>query len=110
MYFNLFYTFNSPKPSPTTYAKPRNTNRGSLPKHLPRIEEVLAPDSTICSCGAERHVIGEDASERLDIINVFIGLILIFAVLADIWIRQNNLIGQIKDRWQKNRTLPGEST
>jgi len=49
-------------------AKPRNTNRGSFPKHLPRIEEVLAPDSTICGCGAERHVIGEDASERLDII------------------------------------------
>ena len=54
---------------PTSRAtKPRNTNRGSLPKHLPRIEEVIAPDSTICGCGAERHVIGEDTSERLDII------------------------------------------
>ena len=30
-----------PKPSP---AKPRNANRGSLPKHLPRIEEVIEPD------------------------------------------------------------------
>ncbi len=49
-------------------AKPRNTNRGSLPKHLHRIEEVIAPDSTIYGCGAERHVIGEDVSERLDII------------------------------------------
>lgn len=49
-------------------AKPRDTNRGSLPKHLPRIEEVIVPDSTICGCGAERHVIGEDTSERLDII------------------------------------------
>ncbi|MCK8462807.1 IS66 family transposase [Aliiroseovarius sp. S1339] len=49
-------------------AKPRNTNRGSLPKHLPRIEEIIKPDSTICACGAERHVIGEDESERLDII------------------------------------------
>ncbi|KIN70356.1 putative transposase [Sulfitobacter donghicola DSW-25 = KCTC 12864 = JCM 14565] len=54
-------------PAPPT-AKPRKTNRGSLPKHLPRIEEVIAPDSTICGCGAERHVIGEDVSERLDII------------------------------------------
>jgi transposase len=54
---------------PTSRAtKPRNTNRGSLPKHLPRIEEIIAPDSTTCGCGAERHVIGEDASERLDII------------------------------------------
>ena len=26
------------------------------------------PDSTVCNCGAERHVIGEDVSERLDII------------------------------------------
>jgi len=49
-------------------AKPRKTNRGSLPKHLLRIEEVIAPDSTVCGCGAERHVIGEDTSERLDII------------------------------------------
>lgn len=29
--------------------------RGVLPKHLPRVEEVIAPDST--TCGAERHVI-----------------------------------------------------
>jgi transposase len=49
-------------------AKPRTTNRGSLPKHLPRIEEVIEPDSTICGCGGERHVISEDISERLDII------------------------------------------
>lgn len=49
-------------------AKPRNTNRGSLPKHLLRIEEAIVPDNTICSCGAERHVIGEDVCERLDVI------------------------------------------
>ena len=49
-------------------AKPRNTNRGSLPKHLPRIEEVIEPEQTLCGCGTERHVIGEDTSERLDII------------------------------------------
>ena len=55
-------------PSTPRITKPRNTNRGSLPKHLPRIEEVITPDSMICGCGAERHVIGEDTSERLDII------------------------------------------
>ena len=48
--------------------KPRNTNRGSLPKHLPRIEEVIEPEQTLCGCGAERHMIGEDKTERLDII------------------------------------------
>ncbi|QIE47665.1 IS66 family transposase (plasmid) [Pseudohalocynthiibacter aestuariivivens] len=55
-------------PPASRSAKPRNTNRGSLPKHLTRIEEVIEPDSTTCGCGAERHVIGEDTSERLDII------------------------------------------
>jgi transposase len=29
---------------------------------------VIAPDSKTCGCGAERHVIGEDTSERLDIV------------------------------------------
>jgi len=48
--------------------EPRRTNRGSLPKHLPRVEEILEPESIICDCGCERHVIGEDVSERLDII------------------------------------------
>ena len=48
--------------------EPRRTNRGSLPQHLPRVEEVIAPDSIICDCGCERHIIGEDVSERLDIV------------------------------------------
>lgn len=47
---------------------PRKSNRGHLPKHLPHIEEVIEPEDTQCSCGAERHIIGEDTSERLDII------------------------------------------
>ena len=55
-------------PPASRSAKPRNTNRGSLPKHLPRIEEVIAPDNMTCGCGGERHIIGEDTSERLDII------------------------------------------
>lgn len=46
----------------------RKINRGSLPKHLPRIEEIIEPESTACDCGHERHVIGEDVSERLDIV------------------------------------------
>ena len=47
-------------------AKPRAANRGSLPKHLPRIEEVIVPDSLTCVCGGCLHCIGEDVSERLD--------------------------------------------
>ena len=46
----------------------RKANRGSLPKHLERIEEIIEPDDIACACGTERHVIGEDVSERLDVI------------------------------------------
>ena len=53
--------------APVRPAKPRQTNRGSLPKHLERVEVVIEPEFS-CACGAERHVIGEDVSERLDII------------------------------------------
>lgn len=53
-------------PPKTTAPKPR-IGRGVLPKHLPRIEEIIAPD-VICGCGAERHIIGEDVSKRLDIV------------------------------------------
>ncbi|WIJ25058.1 IS66 family transposase [Devosia sp. RR2S18] len=49
-------------------AKPRSTNRGSLPKHLPRIEEIIEPESLVCGCGGGLHCIGEDVSERLDVI------------------------------------------
>jgi len=48
--------------------RPRKANRGALPKHLPRIEEVIEPETLVCACGSERHMIGEDVSERLDII------------------------------------------
>lgn len=48
--------------------RPRKANRGSLPKHLPRVEEVIEPENIVCACGCERHVIGEDLSERLDIV------------------------------------------
>lgn len=53
--------------APVRPSKPRQTNRGSLPKHLERVEVIIEPDLS-CACGAARHVIGEDVSERLDII------------------------------------------
>ena len=47
--------------------KKRRANRGHLPKHLPREEVVIEPDNKNClCCGGALHVIGEDASERLD--------------------------------------------
>ena len=53
--------------APVRSPKPRQTNRGSLPKHLERVEVVIEP-ARACACGTDRHVIGEDISERLDII------------------------------------------
>ncbi|MEQ9641417.1 MAG: IS66 family transposase [Alphaproteobacteria bacterium] len=47
----------------------RRANRGALPKHLPRTEIVVEPDSLACGCcGGTLHAIGEDVSERLDVI------------------------------------------
>jgi transposase len=55
-------------PAGNRVAKPRAINRGSLPKHLPRIEEVIEPESLICACGGCLHCIGENVSERLDVV------------------------------------------
>jgi transposase len=47
----------------------RRTNRGALPAHLPRVETVVDIESTICPCcSGALHRIGEDVSERLDIV------------------------------------------
>lgn len=53
---------------PKTAASKSRAGRGVLPKHLPRVEELIAPEDVTCGCGAERHIIGEDVSERLDIV------------------------------------------
>ncbi|MGH7103735.1 MAG: IS66 family transposase, partial [Acetobacteraceae bacterium] len=43
-------------------------NIGALPKHLPRYDVVLEPESTVCPCcGGPLHLIGEDVSEQLDV-------------------------------------------
>jgi transposase len=47
----------------------RGQARSSLPGHLPRIELVVEPEDMACPCcGGAMHVIGEDRSERLDVI------------------------------------------
>lgn len=49
--------------------KPRKTNRGSLPAHLERIEQVVDVEDKACPCcGGALHAIGEDVSERLDVV------------------------------------------
>lgn len=52
-----------------TRLAPVNRNLGNLPEELPRIEEVIEPESLECPCGCgQMHRIGEDRTERLDII------------------------------------------
>ena len=47
----------------------RRTNRGALPAHLPRIEIVVDIEDKACPCcKGQLHRIGEDVSERLDIV------------------------------------------
>ena len=66
------------KPERKSVAK---RNRGNLPENLPRIEQVVEPDSLMCPCGCgsplslgpmalqwRLHKIGEDRTERLDIV------------------------------------------
>lgn len=44
-------------------------NIGHLPKHLPRYDEVIEPESKVCPCCSfELHCIGTDVSEALDIV------------------------------------------
>jgi transposase len=47
----------------------RRANRGSLPAHLPRIEQVVDIQDMACPCcRGQLHIMGEDVSERLDIV------------------------------------------
>jgi transposase len=47
----------------------RKTNRGSLPAHLERIEQVVDIENKACPCcGGALHQIGEDVAERLDVV------------------------------------------
>lgn len=43
--------------------------RKKLPAHLERVEVVIEPEATCCACGSAARVkIGEDVSERLDVV------------------------------------------
>jgi transposase len=50
--------------------KPRAANRGSLRKHLPRIEEIIGPESLACACGSCLHCIGEEGEAITTLVRV----------------------------------------
>ena len=50
-------------------ARRRRANRGALPAHLPRIEQVIdVADKSCPGCRGQLHVMGEDVAERLDMV------------------------------------------
>jgi transposase len=47
----------------------RRSNRGALPRHLPRVDVTIEPEDTNCPCcRSPMHQIGKETSERLDVI------------------------------------------
>jgi transposase len=52
-----------------TRSEKRRVNRGALPAQLPRVEVTIEPEDTKCPCcRSPMHLIGEETSERLDVI------------------------------------------
>lgn len=46
---------------------PPQRNKGNLPAHLPRIEQVIEPENILCPCGCgAMQRVGESRAERLD--------------------------------------------
>src|SRR3546814_3234463 len=55
--------------APARRKRAADESRASLPAHLPRHEIEIAPEAGCCAgCGGALHRIGDDRSERLDII------------------------------------------
>ena len=53
--------------------RPAVRNIGALPKHLPRCEEVIEPETTVCPCcSGALHRIGEETREALDVVPAFV--------------------------------------
>ena len=60
-----------PKTQPKPKDTPRRPRRQALPAHLRRVEHRHEPEDTICAtadCGQPMTRVGEDVSERLDIV------------------------------------------
>ena len=60
-------TANQP-PASSEPAPKRKPKREPLPQHLPRVDHRVEPENTMCECGQAMERVGEDVSERLDIV------------------------------------------
>jgi len=62
----------------TARSAQRRVNRGALPAHLPRLETIVDVESKACPCcSGPLHCIGEDVSERLDIVPAQVRVVVI---------------------------------
>jgi transposase len=78
----------------------RRASRGALPAHLPRVEVTLTPEDTACPCcRAAMTVIGEDTSERLDVIPAQLRVIVTGV--------RNWLAGPVRAPWCRNQRRHG---
>ncbi|MDM0110429.1 IS66 family transposase [Variovorax sp. J22R24] len=57
-----------PEASKTPKAPARKPRRQALPQHLRRVEHRHEPEDTTCGCGQSMVRVGEDISEKLDIV------------------------------------------
>jgi transposase len=57
-----------PQTSMAAKPPPRRPRRQALPEHLRRVEHRHEPEDTTCGCGRPMVRIGEDVSEKLDIV------------------------------------------
>ena len=55
-------------PQPDEKKARRQPKREPLPAHLPRVDTLVEPEDTNCSCGQPMVRMGEDISERLDVV------------------------------------------
>ncbi len=58
----------NPPPESSEPAHKRKPKHEALPAHLPRVDHCVEPENTTCECGQAMQRVGEDVSERLDII------------------------------------------
>ena len=58
----------NPTPAASQPEPKRKPKREPLPEHLPRVDSRVEPENTTCECGQAMQRVGEDVSERLDIV------------------------------------------
>ncbi len=58
----------NPTPAASQPEPKRKPKREPLPEHLPRVDNRVEPEDTTCECGQAMQRVGEDVSERLDIV------------------------------------------